>query len=582
MPRRPLLASLALLAALAGRSVAVVKHMYDGCLPAGQARFVVATAPARCPCFVSFALSNAERPPDAVVDFLVVAAPDFRAWSDAGRAGTPPHDATASRLAAVARNRDAGADDGRGAFEYHGSEQELVADGEYVVVIRATAPSEDCATKVGYVFESVPAPCPDRLGNATTRATANNVIAGTAATAFPDRSYLALLRAPSGAVCSGSILSATWVLTAAHCAPSGDVAAAGSVSVAGANARDGAVHRAKRFVVNPDYRPGDVAANDLALVELESPIADAAFTAVLLNTDADGPDAGDFVRATGYGDVSEAWAGSEARILHRVDIPVVSTRDCAAALGSVARGALQGPLHLCAGHGDGGCGGGTCLGDSGGPLVVRGEEDGRFVQVGVTSSGIGCARPDAPGVYTRVASFVGWVQDVVGRDVVATASVGGGDSSIGGGGGGGGRAGGRRKGAATGKLVGGVVAGLGLACCAAGIAACVLLNPRWRREGADDAERALGTGKLETSESESTAVSGTTLATSGGSGTRIACVATPSPSSGLSSPPPMPDREGPAARVAEAVPASDPSGAAQVTQDFFGRRSGGLDAFMPR
>ena len=60
---------------------------------------------------------------------------------------------------------------------------------------------------------------------------------------------------------------------------------------------------------------------------------------------------------------------------------------------------------LCAGWEEGAKD--ACGGDSGGPLVVpQSPEDMTAIVYGVVSFGNGCARPNAPGVYTRVAKFV--------------------------------------------------------------------------------------------------------------------------------------------------------------------------------
>ncbi|CAF4831467.1 unnamed protein product [Rotaria sp. Silwood2] len=46
----------------------------------------------------------------------------------------------------------------------------------------------------------------------------------------------------------------------------------------------------------------------------------------------------------------------------------------------------------------------TCQGDSGGPLMMFNESN-QWVLVGLTSSGIGCARAAYSGMYTRVAAY---------------------------------------------------------------------------------------------------------------------------------------------------------------------------------
>ncbi|CAH2087594.1 unnamed protein product [Euphydryas editha] len=71
---------------------------------------------------------------------------------------------------------------------------------------------------------------------------------------------------------------------------------------------------------------------------------------------------------------------------------------------------------ICAGKLEGGVD--ACQGDSGGPLQIKinlteNLEGSMHFVIGVTSFGIGCARPNLPGVYTRVSSFVDWIESIV-------------------------------------------------------------------------------------------------------------------------------------------------------------------------
>ena len=65
---------------------------------------------------------------------------------------------------------------------------------------------------------------------------------------------------------------------------------------------------------------------------------------------------------------------------------------------------------VCAAFPDGGID--ACQGDSGGPLVVRrGPNDESAVIFGIVSWGYGCAKPNNPGVYTRVTKYIPWIKD---------------------------------------------------------------------------------------------------------------------------------------------------------------------------
>ncbi|HYU60594.1 MAG TPA: serine protease [Solirubrobacterales bacterium] len=105
---------------------------------------------------------------------------------------------------------------------------------------------------------------------------------------------------------------------------------------------------------------------------------------------------------TGWGDLAEG-AGARPDQLHAAQVAMIDDATCGSP--SVYDGDFYPAVMVCAGvYPQGGTD--TCQGDSGGPLVVPVEEgaSATFRLVGDTSFGAGCARPNYPGVYGRIAA----------------------------------------------------------------------------------------------------------------------------------------------------------------------------------
>ncbi|WP_308425940.1 trypsin-like serine protease [Actinokineospora fastidiosa] len=199
--------------------------------------------------------------------------------------------------------------------------------------------------------------------------------------------------------CGGAMITDQVVLTAAHCfrysPPGGSDHTSTTVTYGVVDLQDSRAveRRASYLYINPDY--SDANAGDWALLKLSSPIAGAA-TLPITTTKA--YDTGTFTIA-GWGDTREG-SQTGSRYLLKAEVPFVSDSKCAAA-GGIYDGLVP-EREICAGYDQGGID--TCQGDSGGPMFRR-DGAGNWIQVGIVSWGLGCARPGKPGVYTEVSTF---------------------------------------------------------------------------------------------------------------------------------------------------------------------------------
>ncbi|GAA4026900.1 serine protease [Allokutzneria multivorans] len=189
--------------------------------------------------------------------------------------------------------------------------------------------------------------------------------------------------------CGGTLVSKTKVVTAAHCVK-GTAASAVRV-VSGREDKQstaGTVTNVSKVWVHPSYTTA-TAGYDVAVLTL----ANAVNSAVLpLATPQDTAlyAAGTNSTVLGWGTTSSG--GSASRYLLKVDVPVTSDATCKTAYPQYSNTSM-----VCAGIPAGGKD--SCQGDSGGPMVAGGK------LIGVVSWGRGCALPNYPGVYARVAPY---------------------------------------------------------------------------------------------------------------------------------------------------------------------------------
>lgn len=213
-------------------------------------------------------------------------------------------------------------------------------------------------------------------------------------------------------ICGGTLVAPNWVLSAGHCVVSTSQPNGGINSIVVGRHKlstsEGENIPVKKAYRHPGFS-GSTLDNDISLFELERPatapmatlIAPEQFTSLL----ADGAP----TTVVGWGTTSEG--GRQSDVLLQVEVPVISNERCAA---FPRYNTVTGNM-FCAGYTEGGRD--SCQGDSGGPIFSKVGD--QVVQVGLVSWGIGCARRNAPGVYTRVGNYLEWMKTTSGGAIGA-------------------------------------------------------------------------------------------------------------------------------------------------------------------
>lgn len=205
--------------------------------------------------------------------------------------------------------------------------------------------------------------------------------------------------------CNAVLIRPEWAVTTAHCMLGGPEQV--GVYFGNTDSLEREV-RVQEVIPHPEYRRNGGFRNDIALIRLARPAPDSVIDIAATRAQPKEPDysPGQAIVA-GWGAITESERGSISSVQRHLNVTLIAPDVCN---GPAMYGGKVVDGQVCAASGIANID--VCQGFAGAPLMVPGLR-GKFELLGLVSWGHGCARPNAPTVYTEVPHFASWIRATI-------------------------------------------------------------------------------------------------------------------------------------------------------------------------